>query len=456
MNRKLFIPIIIMIMLCAGSCKKDWLDQKRDISLVVPTSLSDMRQLLRNSIPQEYECRGITELGAGDYYITTTNYNSLTAQLEKSGYIWKSDLFAGITYLAEWDYSYQQVLTANVVLEALDKLSQTTSNQADYNDVKGEALFMRARAFYNVAQVFTKPYEKTSAGSDLGVPLRQTSDINAVSTRATLQQTYDQITADLQTAASLIKVIPDSRVDPGLAAVSGLLARCYLSMGNYDKALQYSDQSLKTYSKLINYNTLSKTSTRPFTVLNDEVILPGYVNTSLASLKAGVGRIDSVLYASYAADDLRKTLYFLKNTDGTFSFKGQYSGTSLLFGGLATDEMYLIRAECEARTNNLTAALADLNTLMATRFKTGTYTPYTTTDVNAALKTILLERRKELLLRGLRWSDLRRLNKDPQFAATLTKVISGTTYTLLPNDPRYTFPIPEYVIKLSGITQNTY
>lgn len=454
METRIKLLLAVLAITILSSCKKDWLDQKRDISLVVPTTLSDMRQLLRNSIPQGYECRGLTELAAGDFYLTTTNYQAIASQIEKSGYLWKDDLFAGVTSIPEWDYNYQQVLTANLVLEGLSKLSAST-NTIDYNDVKGEALYMRSRAFFNLAQLFGRPYDPKTAGNDPGIPLRTVSDVNAPSARATVLATYQRILSDLQTASGLVKVIADSRVDPSRAAVYGLLARCLLTMSDYDNAYKYADLSLKDYSKLINYNTLTVTSTRPFTVLNDEVVMPGFLSSSLASLKVNVGKVDSTLFASYDVSDLRRSLFFVKNTDGTYSFKGQYSGSTLYFGGIATDEMFLIRAECAARKGDANAAIDDLNTLLGTRYKTNAYVPYHITDAGVALSLILKERRKELVYRGLRWSDLRRLNKDPLFATTLTRVINGQSYVLPPNDPHYTFLIPDYVIKLSGIQQNS-
>jgi hypothetical protein len=71
------------------------------------------------------------------------------------------------------------------------------------------------------------------------------------------------------------------------------------------------------------------------------------------------------------------------------------------------------------------------------------------------LVKIITERRKELPFTGsARWEDLRRLNKDPQFAKTLIRQLNGQNYTLAPNDPKYTLPIPDIEIKLSGIQQN--
>jgi hypothetical protein len=103
---------------------------------------------------------------------------------------------------------------------------------------------------------------------------------------------------------------------------------------------------------------------------------------------------------------------------------------------------------------NASAAMNDLNTLLMKRWKTGTFIPYTAINATDALSKILTERRKELLMRGIRWSDLRRLNKEPQFAKTLIRVIGGQTYYLYPNDKRYVFPIPLQIIQMTGVPQN--
>ncbi|MGI8583213.1 MAG: RagB/SusD family nutrient uptake outer membrane protein, partial [Chitinophagaceae bacterium] len=62
--------------------------------------------------------------------------------------------------------------------------------------------------------------------------------------------------------------------------------------------------------------------------------------------------------------------------------------------------------------------------------------------------------RKELVFRGQRWFDLRRLNKDPRFAKTLTRKLNGKITELPANDPRYTEYIPLDVIGFTGMQQN--
>ena len=53
----------------------------------------------------------------------------------------------------------------------------------------------------------------------------------------------------------------------------------------------------------------------------------------------------------------------------------------------------------------------------------------------------MAERRKELMGRGgFRWADLKRLNKDPRFAKTITRTYLNETFSIEPNGARYQFP----------------
>jgi hypothetical protein len=90
---------------------------------------------------------------------------------------------------------------------------------------------------------------------------------------------------------------------------------------------------------------------------------------------------------------------------------------------------------------------------MSYRVVTGSFTPYPVMSAAEALDTVLAERRKELAFRGIRWSDLRRLNQE-DWNITLTRNLNGTPYTLPPNSKLYTLPIPPDVIQESGIAQN--
>lgn len=451
--KKIYLLLFVLI-ITSLSCKKDWLSVKRDKALIVPTTLADMRLLLNSYFDMGPGFRGTAELSADDYYVTTTTWLAFINPIEKDAYIWSNDVFKTTTNLADWNKSYYQVLTSNVILEGIKKISRTSENQKEWDDIKGAALFIRANAFWNLAQLFAKPYDAATATSDLGIPLRLESDINLPTVRSTVKETYDQIIMDLEEAVNLSILIPANKTAISKPAVYALLARVYLSMREYAKAFTNSDLCLQNFNTLLNFNTLNGASTYPIPLFNNEIILMSEVDPTYSSFRFANGLIDPNFIATYDTNDLRKTLYFRDNGNGTFGFRGNFSGQFTLFMGISTNEMYLIRAECNARADRTTEALQDLNTLLASRFKTNTYVPYSAPNATAALNIILMERRKELLRRALRWTDLRRLNKEPAHAITVTRTVNGQTYTLQPNDPKYVLPIPEYIIQQTGIQQN--
>ncbi|MFC3157130.1 RagB/SusD family nutrient uptake outer membrane protein [Chryseobacterium arachidis] len=157
------------------------------------------------------------------------------------------------------------------------------------------------------------------------------------------------------------------------------------------------------------------------------------------------------LYELYEEHDLRKVLYF-KSQNGKSIWCGAPIGNNL--SGTATNEVFLIEAECAARLGEREKALDLLNALLIKRYKTGTFKPLTASSDLEALDIILAERRKELLKRGLRFQDLKRLNKDSRYAKSLTRTIGAKIYTLPPNDGRYQLPIPQYIIDYNGLEQN--
>jgi hypothetical protein len=211
-------------------------------------------------------------------------------------------------------------------------------------------------------------------------------------------------------------------------------------MRSYVQAGLYADSCLQIRHALMDYNTRDSLAVFPFSRVNPEVIF------SIARLRTGPSAInrsytDSTLFNSYEANDLRKKLFFRG-----LSFFGRYDSLAYAFGGLATDELWLTRAECYARAGQTAAAMNDLDTLLQTRWRAGTFTPIVAMDASDALLKVLAERRKELLYRGLRWTDLRRLNKEPGLAVTLYRTVNGEVYTLPPNDARYVYAIPDDVI----------
>ena len=274
-----------------------------------------------------------------------------------------------------------------------------------------------------------------------------------------MQEVYQQIISDLQRSVGYLPVSQPYFTQPTKAAAYAMLARTFLSMGDYRDALTSADSALGYDNTLLDYNTVQpapKLGMPPFNE-NPEMIV--YVAMDLKVISPKNAVIDSLLFQSYDSNDLRKACFFsVPPTENAYGpgFIGTYDGTnaSLLFCGLAVDELFLIRAECYARIGNFQLGMNDLNTLLSHRYKNGTYISRTAVSSSDALNQILIERRKELLMRSLRWGDLKRLNSDPNYAVTITRSYQSQTYTLSPQSDLYEWPIPNDELQVSNIPQN--
>lgn len=455
---KLYVPFLLL--LCLMGCDQQFLDAKPDKALLVPTTVADLQALLDNSATVFNQDPNIGQIAADDYYTTTAGMAGLPAK-EQNAYLWADDVYAGTTVM-DWIIPYRQIFYANVVLDGAAKLDGKAS-ESELKSIRGTALFYRAWALFQLSQLFAVHYDPANAATEPGVPVPLSADVNERPGRGTLAETYKQILADASEAESLLPTLVRFKTRPGNAAASALLARVYLTMGDFVNAEKAASRTLLATNALLDYNTLNAAAAKPLPIAlpyaNEEILFYSHFIASNFINNSTLTIIDSNLYKSYHNNDLRKVIFFRDRGAGRINFKGSYSGTlprnsTAVFSGLATDEVYLIRAECRARSKDVSGALKDLNTLLEKRWKQGAFTPVVAADDATALKIILEERRKELVSRGTRWTDLRRLNRESAFAVSLKRALDGVNYSLEPKDLKYVFPIPEDEVQLSGIQQN--
>lgn len=442
--------LLILLISSLGSCKK-YLDLKPDKKQVIPESLQDCQALLNHVelLSGAYPRAG--EISSDDYTLTFPVWNAQRSQ-DREAYIWRSDANIDIS---NWSGPYENILVANQVLETLASINPSASEQSEWNRIKGAALLFRGITFYTLSQIFTKPYDATTSGQDLGIPLPLSPSISEKTDRGTVQKTYDRIISDLKEASTLLPLNPPdgpasrSISMPVRTAAYAALARVYLTIGDYSNAFLNANACLNQYKELMNYGSLNPALSFPIPQFNTEVL---YHLAAVGAIPLSRGRVTKSLYDSYQEGDYRKKVCFRLRESGTYTFKGTYSPGEI-FWGLATNEVYLIRAECEARAGNTTAAIADLNILVKTRWD-NSFVPFTASNSNEALDLVLAERRKELPFRSQRWTDLRRLNKEGRLTGTLIRELNGQTYTVPPNDPRYTLLIPREVLERESLPQN--
>lgn len=490
---KILFSFIIFLTFNFG-CQK-YVDIKKNSAQGVIETVDDVQLLLDTYGVMNTGYPSDIQLSSDDFYISAQTYLATNVTSEdRIVYSWQP--IGRSLASPQWQGPYTVVYRSNLALETVDNLksSKNSSNIEILNSLRGSALFFRAYAFWNLAQIYCNPYNSSTADMDLGIPLRLKSDINDKSNRGSVAQTYIRIIQDLTESISLL---PNSSIvasRPNKAAVYAMLARVYLSMDDYTNALNSANSALLINNNLIDYNSISLTSSNPFTRFNKEVIFHSVIGssqlTSPGSQNAPIAIINNDLALSYASNDLRGKIFLKQNfsrrinsitgdyvkdskgvvqyfPDNSYRFSGNYepSSSSTQFNGLTVDELYLVRAECYARQNKVSEAMSDLNFLLKTRWVTGTYINLVANSADEALRVILIERRKELLMRSQRWTDLRRLNKDIRFKQELKRVISflpapnvttspDITFDLPANDLRYTLQLPQEVITNAALPQN--
>jgi hypothetical protein len=160
-----------------------------------------------------------------------------------------SDLNPGDYYIRDfWSNRYSAIKNYNVLIKGVETLpKEYKALGAQAQLVKGEAYFFRASAYLDLVRRYAAPYDAATASAEnSGVPLVLVYDQNEKPARATVQEVYDQIKKDLDSAyvnlhtvsgttvkaASLSKYKFNITVD----AVNALYARYFLDVKDYTNA----------------------------------------------------------------------------------------------------------------------------------------------------------------------------------------------------------------------------
>lgn len=378
-----------------------------------------------------------------------------------NGYLWKDYIYANADDNdKDWNSYYVQIYLCNSVLDKIDEA--TGNDEVLRKTAKGEALAQRAFAYFMLVNLYAKHYNPATYAADMGVPLYLQADINAAKKRASVKEVYEQIEKDLLAAVDLVPVKSTISYHPCQAAVQGLLAKMYLYQGKFEQAKSYADRALQANSFLYDFKAWDFTPGLP-----KFLGLAGFPNRGMDNKEIiwdkqnglqFVYMIGVYMSTQHKAlyDNGDRRLYFTDVETGPF---GNNTHGGSLFNkdrfyksGVTTPELFLIRAESNARLSKPDLAIDDLNALRIKRFDQDKYQPYAKNKTALeALKLVLKERRLELFQDGWRWFDLKRLNLDPQFAQTVSRDWGGITYTLKPDDQNYVLAIPKKVIALNPL-----
>lgn len=468
---------LLLMMIVISGCKKFLNVRPDNVSGINPTTVNDFEQIVNSSTLATPNYL-VADLVSDDVLLSD---KAITAGEGSSfyinAYLWADKIWTSTDDDPIYNSSYKSILHMNIVIDNINKADSGTVERKEI--VTAQAKINRAYCYLQLVNLYGTDYQPGSAASDLAVPLVLHPDATALPGRNTVQQVYDQIVKDLDEAVSTA-ALPDFGIDvihPGKAAAFGMLARTYLYMGNYEKALAASEAALKIKSTLLNYNT--------FSLLNPADPSVG-VKNKLYTLKQqednpeilfakicmDVGFFNTFKETLYLSDDL-KTLLGPKDLRFVYGFlqkpKEIHSSyptyidalvPSMQFNySIGVPEMMLIKAECLARKDNEEQALSVVNELRKVRYTATGYAPLVVTPSADALTLVLQERRRELFLHGgLRLFDLKRLNREAKFKIDLTRLSftdNSIKATLQAGSPRYLMPFaPNIIANNSLMIQN--
>jgi tetratricopeptide (TPR) repeat protein len=448
---KIHILVILAVLVLCQSCS-EFLDSKPNKNLVILNSLDDYQQLIDAEVNGMNSCLNLGHISSDDVFFGESLLSRLSFS-QQAYYSWEKETYMPDDWDAGFAGAYEKVLYANVVLDGLKDYSPVNGQEIfRMSELEASALFYRAMGHFEVLMHFSEPFDP-DRDDQLGVPIRLTSDINVKVGRSTMQESFSQVIADLKVGVEYLPAKAEIPTRPSRWAALAMLGRVYLAMQDYNQAFEYSEEALAIGDELMDFKGLTSDLPYSFEIFNPEVI---FYQRHLSSrfTSDGASYVNPALVELYDSMDLRREYFFLSSTtDGLYNFKGNYTGDFYHFGGIAVDEVWLNLAESAVRIGKEEVAKDALVYLLENRMDINyQWTGDLTGD--ELLKRVLIERRKELLFRGVRWMDLKRLNQEVELAETLEREFNEIKPTLAPGDSKYTFLIPPAEINLNPMVQN--
>jgi hypothetical protein len=395
-----------------------------------------------------------------------------------------------------WFETYNAIAHANEVLAVLAELPATTDEErARKRAIEGEARLTRAYGHFMLVNLFAEHFDLQES-SNPGVPYITTPETEFLVQyeRNSVKKVYENVEEDLLTGLDLIDdsfFLNSGKYHFNRNAALAFASRFYLYRRDYIRCIDYASQLLGSDpGSFVRDMTseefrVAKSSITAYPQLYSSPDLPS--NLLLMRKISLVQRPDFAygptrnfygdLFASpfAGATDEREDPALVKGENALqpVRYESLFQRSSLnsnvglpyhiavIFRG---EEVLLNRAEAYILTNQLDAALADLQVLTDRRYS-GTNTNLSLeflralfgaeedpsfTDQLVLLNYLFLERRKEFITQGMRWFDIKRYGFEVRHDLS-----DGTSFIVLEeNDLRKVLQIPISAQEVGGLEPN--
>ena len=491
------ITFFTALILCFSSCSK-YLEETPQNKLK-PSNTDDYAQLLNNAYITEQIMPYIdiltddVSLIASDHVMDGTDYGDEMV----GAYMW-DDTHESTMPKGDIAFQslYESIFYTNVVIENIDNargvVLDENAVQKAKNNIKGEALALRAYSYFYLVNLYAEPYDPETADDTPGVPVTLETGAAAKDyVRNSVGDVYRQIEKDLLDGIKLMEEneIEKTKFQFDSFRAKAFLSRVYLYMKNYDDAIEYAEYIVDHNPAIYNLydagEKLSIANNIGTSWVTSSKFLGAYKNylsidnsnilfvNGLSELFPALGywpftttfSVNLEFANIYEENDVRRFAFLYTYQRNTYSgFRSKLvvaktvpsSTTVVLYANnlnsgqtrvLRTEEMLLILAESYARTNKLPESVNYLNLLREQKFKMGTYIPLSASNFTQAslIDFVMLERRKELCFEGQRWFDLRRTTRPAMTRVGYDEKVAS----LAQDDPRYVLQIPERELKIN-------
>ena len=359
---------------------------------------------------------------------------------------------------------YEAIDRSNRIINA--DVTFPTAVKAEGDNIKGEALFLRGLAYFDLVRIFGQHYTFTANADHPGVPIVTSFDPSAKPSRNTVNEVYQQVISDMTTSLSLLTIDPGTSGRVSANVAKALLSRVYLYMEDWVNAEKYASEVINSgdYALLDDQAFPSAFSGGESSESIFEIVMTQTDNNgsdALGGMYNSTGYGDYLpsldLYDRMSATDARKQLFVTDNNLGALYGTIRVAKYPSSVGLNNTyviryAEMFLNRAEANYHIGGKeTAVQNDITTLRQMRDPNAAAV---TATGQALLDEVLLERRLELCFEGHRLWDLMRYKQgvDRTRSADCTSPVCTVAY---PND-RFIMAIPVEEININlNMTQNT-
>ena len=426
-----FFTLIIGLTSC-----DDYLEVQ-PVGQVIPKSVEDYRSFLTSAY-------SITNLGK---ILTSYRSDELRLNPNASGieqyediFIWNDRNASPLTRSFPYGSFYTIIFYCNHIIENQNNIE---GDQNSIDQLVGEAYALRAMQYFELVNLYAKPYDKNATNEEPAVPIVTKYDAEKAYPKESLEDVYTQILTDLEQAQALVKV---SQQEEGLnyrfskIAVLAFRARVALYQQDWEEAIAFSEEALSIKSGIQNLNDNASIMPSEYNSVESILALENVADLELVA-KASIS--DDLIAAYDPESDLRFSLYFEQYNDGRYHSKK--SAQNKFKVSYRTSELYFIIAESLAHLNQTDSAKETLLDFAENRYTPSGFSAYqdfiNTLDNESLLTEILKERRREFAIEGHRWNDLRRTTQ-PE----IRKTYNGNSYTLEEGDERYTLLLPNDAI----------